>query len=177
MIATFIPAGKGGISYFSYFHGLLNIQKGSTMTVEVKKFEELSVNELYAILQLRAGVFVVEQKCAYQDLDGNDQKALHIIGTKNAELVAYTRIFKPVANSHVCCIGRVVVRDSQRTHGYGRMIMKASLEAVNTYFKETSLQLSAQIYLRKFYKSLGFREVGEEYMEDGIPHIKMILND
>jgi len=147
------------------------------MTIEVKKFEALSVDEFYAILQLRADVFVVEQRCAYQDLDGKDQKALHIIGTKNTKVVAYTRIFKPGGNTLKCIIGRVVVRDSERSHGYGRMIMRASIEAVNSYFKDTTVQLSAQSYLRKFYKSLGFREVGEEYLEDGIPHIKMILSD
>lgn len=144
------------------------------MNITVKKFEELSIAELYGILQLRAEVFVVEQDCAYQDLDDKDQKALHIIGTKNNQVVAYTRIFKPGDYFKEASIGRVVVKDSERKYGYGYEIMNASIKAVHEHLNETKIHLSAQAYLKKFYNSLGFKQVGEEYLEDDIPHIGML---
>ncbi|MBT8185131.1 MAG: GNAT family N-acetyltransferase [Eudoraea sp.] len=143
------------------------------MKVEVKDFKELTTEELYKILQLRAEVFVVEQNCAYQDLDGKDGKALHIIGTKDKEVVAYTRVFAPGDNHDQASIGRVVVKNDQRTYGYGRQIMLASIRAIQENFQTSKIQLSAQSYLRKFYNDLDFSEVGEEYLEDGIPHILM----
>lgn len=143
------------------------------MKVTTKNFEEITAEELYKILQLRAAVFVVEQDCAYQDLDGKDQKALHIIGTKNDEIVAYTRVFAAGDYMKKVCIGRVVVKQDQRTYGYGKEIMIASMEAIKNKFKTTEICLSAQTYLIKFYNDLGFVRVGEEYLEDGIPHIMM----
>ena len=144
------------------------------MNITVKKFNELSIDELYGILQLRAEAFVVEQDCAYQDLDGKDQKALHVIGTKNNEVVAYTRIFKPGDYFEETSIGRVVVKNPERKYGYGYEIMNASIKVVHEYFNETKIHLSAQTYLKKFYNSLGFKQVGEGYLEDGIPHIGML---
>ena len=144
------------------------------MKISVKSFDELSVYELYGILQLRAEVFVVEQDCSYQDLDDKDQKALHVIGTKNNKIVAYARIFKPGDYFKEASIGRVVVKDSEREYGYGYDIMNASIEAVHNYLKEDVIFLSAQTYLKKFYNSLGFKQVGEGYLEDGIPHIGML---
>ncbi|MBT8299447.1 MAG: GNAT family N-acetyltransferase [Maribacter sp.] len=149
------------------------------MNITVKKFEELTLSELYGILQLRAEVFVVEQDCAYQDLDNKDQKALHVIGIKNNEVVAYSRIFRSGDYFKEASIGRVVVKNSERKYGYGYEIMNASIKVVNEHFNDTSIHLSAQTYLKKFYNSLGFEQVGEGYLEDGIPHIGMQkkLND
>lgn len=144
------------------------------MKIEIKKFADIKSPELYKILQLRAAVFVVEQDCAYQDLDGKDQKALHVIGTHNNEVVAYTRIFTPGDYMDDACIGRVVVKANQRQHGYGKEIVKASIKAIEDFYQVTRVQLSAQTYLKQFYNSLGFQEIGEEYLEDGIPHINMI---
>ncbi len=144
------------------------------MHIEVKKFQELTVNQLYDILQLRSEVFVVEQDCVYQDLDGKDHNALHVIGIKDGAVVAYTRIFKSGDYFDQASIGRVVVKSSERKFGYGVDIMKASIEAVETYFKETTIHISAQCYLLKFYNSLGFESVGGEYLEDGIPHVGMV---
>ena len=144
------------------------------LTISVKTFAELNTNQLYNVLQLRSEVFVVEQDCVYQDLDGKDQKAIHIIGTKNDKIVAYTRIFKAGDYLEQTSIGRVVVKDGERKHGYGLDIMKASIKAVTTQFGETTIALSAQTYLKQFYNSLGFKEVGEEYLEDGIPHVMMV---
>ncbi len=144
------------------------------LKISVKTFEEMNTAELYDLLQLRSEIFVVEQDCVYQDLDGKDQKALHIIGTKNNRIVAYTRIFKAGDYLAQASIGRVVVKEGERQHGYGVAIMTASIKAVEEQFKETSIALSAQTYLKRFYNSLGFIEKGGEYLEDGIPHVMMV---
>ncbi len=139
-----------------------------------KKFNELSLNELYSALQLRSEVFGVEQDCIYQDLDGKDSIALHVLGTKNGQLVAYTRIFAPGDYFKEASIGRVVVKQSERKFGYGFKIMEASIRAVEDYYKVRAIHLSAQAYLKSFYNSLGFEVIGEGYLEDGIPHIGMV---
>lgn len=142
--------------------------------ITVKSYQDLSTEELYALLQLRSEVFVVEQDCVYQDIDGKDQKALHVLGFKNGNLIAYSRVFAPGDYFKEASIGRVVVKASERKHQYGYDIMKASIKAIEKQFKETTIKVSAQTYLKRFYNTLGFFEVGEEYLEDGIPHIAMI---
>ncbi len=144
------------------------------MEIQAKRFQELSLDELYQLLQLRNEVFVVEQDCVYQDLDGKDQKALHVFGKKNGQIVAYTRIFAPGDYFKEASIGRVVVKGTERKYGYGMDIMKASVAMVQEHFKENTIHLSAQVYLKKFYNTLGFEQVGEGYLEDGIPHIGML---
>ncbi|QWX83622.1 GNAT family N-acetyltransferase [Cellulophaga sp. HaHaR_3_176] len=144
------------------------------LTIVVKTFSELNTQELYAILQLRSEVFVVEQDCVYQDVDGKDQKAIHVLGFKGDDVVAYTRIFKAGDYFKEASIGRVVVSQKTRKDGYGVEIMKASIQAVKDCYNETTIRISAQKYLLKFYTSLGFTAVGNEYLEDGIPHINMI---
>ncbi|MGB5435499.1 MAG: GNAT family N-acetyltransferase, partial [Maribacter sp.] len=144
------------------------------MDVTIKEFKALTLEELYGILQLRSEVFVVEQDCVYQDLDGNDQKALHVIGFKNDKIIAYTRIFKPGDYFEEASIGRVVVSPSTRKEGCGVEIMKASIQAVKEKYNETTMRISAQKYLLKFYNALGFVQDGEEYLEDGIPHVAML---
>lgn len=146
------------------------------MEISVRTFEELSNSELYQILRLRSEVFVVEQDCVYQDLDNKDQKAIHVFGVKENKVVAYTRIFKPGDYFENPSIGRVVVEKEERKHGYGKVIMQASLNEIGKRFPTCSIELSAQTYLIKFYNDLGFSTFGEEYLEDGIPHIRMILN-
>ncbi|MFV8225356.1 GNAT family N-acetyltransferase [Christiangramia aquimixticola] len=144
------------------------------LKIEVKKFSELSLAELYDILQLRSEVFVVEQDCVYQDIDGKDAEALHVIGWKNNKIVAYTRCFKPGYYFEQASIGRVIVKQSERKFGYGHDIMKASAQAIEQHYNTTNIKLSAQQYLIKFYESHGYRTVGEGYLEDGIPHIGMV---
>lgn len=144
------------------------------LNIEVKKFSELTLTELYDILQLRSEVFVVEQDCVYQDIDGKDAEALHVIGFKNDKVVAYTRCFKPGYYFEEAAIGRVVVKDSERKYGYGHEIMNASDKAIKDHFNTSNIKLSAQQYLIKFYESHGYRTTGEGYLEDGIPHIAMI---
>lgn len=144
------------------------------LKTKIKSFKELTASELYDILQLRSAVFVVEQDCVYQDIDGKDQKALHVLGFKNEILIAYTRIFKPGDYFEEASIGRVLVAKNERSHNYGNHIMKASIDAVNNHLKERTIKISAQAYLKNFYTELGFKAVGNEYLEDNIPHIAMI---
>jgi len=144
------------------------------MTISIKTFKQLSTKELYQILQLRSEVFVVEQNCAYQDVDDKDQKALHVLGIKNKKIVAYTRIFRPGDYFDNTSIGRVVVKKEERKHGFGKDIMLASLKAIKVEIGVVKVELSAQVYLKRFYNDLGFTEIGEEYLEDGIPHIRML---
>ena len=143
------------------------------MNFTAKYFSELNTTELYEILQLRSEVFVVEQDCVYQDIDFKDQKSLHIIGYKNNKIVAYTRIFKPGDYFDNASIGRVLVVASERKYGLGHELMKASITAIKKHFKVTKITVSAQKYLKKFYETHLFTQIGEEYLEDGIPHIRM----
>ena len=139
-----------------------------------KPFEDLSVKELYAILSLRSEVFVVEQNCVYQDVDKLDQKALHIFGIKNGHLIAYARIFKPGDYFDQASIGRVVVKKEERKHEYGHDLIAYTIDFIHTSLDESIIKLSAQTYLRKFYESHGFKKIGKDYLEDGIPHIAML---
>ncbi|WP_308991735.1 GNAT family N-acetyltransferase [Mariniflexile litorale] len=141
---------------------------------QIKTFSELTSEELYSILQLRSEVFVVEQDCVYQDIDGKDDKALHVLGIKNQKIIAYSRVFKPGDYFEYASIGRVVIAKNQRAFKYGYDLMKTSVEAVETYFKEKTIKISAQAHLKSFYNNCGFIEFGEEYLEDDIPHIAMI---
>jgi ElaA protein len=140
----------------------------------IKSFKEFTVDELYEILQLRSEIFVVEQDCVYQDIDFKDQKSLHVFSRKNKKIVAYTRIFKPGDYFENASIGRVLVSASERKFGYGHDLMKATIKAVQDRFKVDAITISAQEYLKKFYETHNFIQVGKGYLEDGIPHIEMI---
>ena len=146
------------------------------MEITTKTFKELTKEELYELLSLRCQVFVVEQNCAYQDLDNKDQKALHVIGKKADKIVAYTRVFKPGDYFKNPSIGRVLVEESSRKSSLGKDIMLGSMDTIKRLFKNSIVELSAQTYLKKFYRDLGFIENGKEYLEDGIPHIRMLLH-
>lgn len=144
------------------------------MTIKIKIFKELSLTQLYQILQLRAEVFVVEQNCVYQDIDGKDQKALHIMGFENEQLVAYTRCFDKGYYFEEASIGRVIVKEGFRDKGYGHIILQASIAEIENRYNTSAIKLSAQQYLTRFYESHGFEKTGEGYLEDGIPHIAMV---
>ncbi|UMB53033.1 GNAT family N-acetyltransferase [Lutibacter sp. A64] len=147
------------------------------LKIKAKSFNELTTIELYNLLQLRSKVFVVEQNCVYQDIDAKDQKALHILGFKNNKIVAYTRIFKPGDYFDKASIGRVVVAENERKYGYGHLIMEYSIKAIDNFFNEKIIKISAQKYLKEFYKSHNFIQIGEEYLEDNIPHIAMVKSN
>ena len=140
----------------------------------LKKFEDLTPHELYAIIQLRNEVFVVEQNCAYQDADNKDQESWHLMGWQGDLLAAYTRILPPGIVYNQPSIGRVVTAPAVRKTGIGKELMKKSIESVEKLFGKTSIQIGAQFYLKDFYESLGFRQSSEMYLEDGIEHIEMI---
>ena len=140
---------------------------------KIKRFETLSVKELYALLQLRAEVFIVEQNCVYQDIDGKDEKALHLMGEDNGEIVAYARLFKPHDYFEAASIGRVVVKETSRANKLGHILMREAIHAVKTHFDQRKITISAQLYLKKFYESHGFIQTSEMYLEDDIPHIEM----
>ena len=141
-----------------------------------KTFSELNIEELYQILRLRSEVFVVEQDCVYQDIDNKDQNAIHLYYIDNDEIVAYTRIFKAGHYYENPCIGRVVVSKKNRGKDLGKKIMIDSIEYIKQNIKGEKIELSAQKYLDKFYKDLGFYKIGEDYLEDGIPHQRMIFD-
>ncbi|MEN8857739.1 MAG: GNAT family N-acetyltransferase [Flavobacteriaceae bacterium] len=146
------------------------------MEFVVKKFNELSIQELYTILQLRSEVFVVEQDCVYQDIDYKDQKAFHILGIKEEKIIAYARIFNSGDYFSKPSIGRIIVKENQRKYKYGFQLVEESIQYIEDNFIEKTILISAQTYLTKFYNSLGFIQQGEGYLEDGIPHIKMLRN-
>jgi ElaA protein len=140
----------------------------------IKSFKEFTIHELYEILQLRSEIFVVEQDCVYQDIDFKDQKSLHVFSRKNNKIVSYTRIFKPGDYFKNASIGRVLVLASERKFGYGHDVKKAAIIAIESHFKTNIITISAQEYLKKFYEVHHFTQVGNGYLEDGIPHIEMI---
>jgi len=140
---------------------------------KIKPFEALSLSELYSVLQLRSEVFVVEQNCVYQDIDGKDKKALHVIGEFEGTTVAYCRLFQPGDYFDQASIGRVIVKETFRDKKWGHDLINEAIGAVLSQFGESQITISAQLYLKRFYESHGFIQTSEEYLEDGIPHIEM----
>ena len=145
------------------------------MKIVVKRFNELSVEEIYQILKVRADVFIIEQKCIYKDIDGKDEKAMHVMGKNNNEIIAYTIILDSGECYDFPSISRVVVNKKNRGEERGKEIMKETIKYIVEELKEKTIVLAAQKYLEKFYRELGFIAEGEEYLEDEIPHQKMIL--
>ena len=140
---------------------------------KIKPFKELSLVELYSVLQLRSEVFVVEQNCVYQDIDGKDQKALHLLGEFDSEIVAYARLFGAGDYFENASIGRVVVGTAYRDKKWGHESMKQAISEIEDHFKTKKITISAQLYLQRFYESHGFVVTSETYLEDDIPHIEM----
>lgn len=146
-----------------------------TLTWTTKPYHTLTLNELYTLLQLRSEVFVVEQSCAFQDIDGQDEAALHLLGhTDTGELAAYARLFEAGISYPEASIGRVVVSPRYRRYGLGRDLLRHAIAECAALFGEQPIQIGAQLYLKAFYESFGFRQHGEGYLEDGIPHIHMV---
>ncbi|CZQ96934.1 GNAT family N-acetyltransferase [Trichococcus ilyis] len=139
----------------------------------IKSFEELTAKELHLIYKERTAVFVVEQNCPYQEVDDTDLVSIHFFKQLDDRLLAYARLI-PEPDS--VRIGRVLVPQSERTHGYGQELMQIVLEYAKLHFPELPIHAQAQAYLQQFYASFGFRPVSEIYLEDDIPHIDMIIN-
>lgn len=144
------------------------------VTWTCKYFPDLNTGELYAILRLRNEVFIVEQNCPYMDLDNKDQDCYHLMGWKNDQLIAYTRLLPPGLAYPQTSIGRVVSSPGARRTGIGRELMKASIEQCKILFGDTPIRIGAQLYLQEFYTSFGFTACSDIYLEDGIRHIEMI---
>lgn len=140
-----------------------------------KPFRDITVYELYAIMRLRIEVFVVEQNCPFQDADNKDQHCLHLCGWDGDILAAYVRIVPPGISYEQPSIGRVVTAASHRGTGTGRALMLRAIEDCQSFFGRAKIKIGAQLYLKKFYESLGFIQTSEPYLEDGIEHIEMIF--
>ena len=138
-----------------------------------KKFDELTPKELYAILQLRNEVFVVEQNCVFQDADNKDQPSYHFMLWDDELLAGYTRLVPPGIAYEFASVGRVVTSPQRRSTGIGKILMQKSIEEIEKLFGKSSIKLGAQLYLKKFYEAFGFIQSGEIYLEDGIQHIEM----
>jgi ElaA protein len=142
----------------------------------IKSFEELSNEELYQILRLRSEVFVVEQNCVFQDMDNKDQESLHVMCYIDDKLAAYTRILPQGLSFEEVSIGRVITSPFYRGLGLGKEIMERSIAVCEKQFGSRPIRIGAQHYLKKFYNELGFVEIGNVYIEDGIEHIEMVKN-
>ena len=155
---------------------LVKILQGvENMTWHIATFNELSNDDLYQILKRRTDIFVVEQNCAYPELDNNDQKSTHYYLKKGEEIIAYARIIPKGSKYPVVSIGRVLVTEENRGHGYARELMVRVINFIKNEWNEQTIQIQAQEYLNDFYSSLGFKQISEPYLEDGIPHIDMLF--
>lgn len=144
------------------------------MEIVIKHFNELNTKELYGILKLRSEVFVVEQRCIYQDIDGHDTDGFHLILKVENQIVGCLRILKKGVTFNQVSIGRVCVKESHRGQKIAQRMMKRAIRFIQSEIMEEEIKISAQTYLIKFYERLGFNEVSDKYLEDGIPHIDMI---
>jgi ElaA protein len=144
---------------------------GMTAVLHKKRFDELTTDELYELLRIRSEVFVVEQDCVYQDLDGDDQPSLHLWLTEGDKVVALCRVCPAGTHMERVSIGRVIT--TVRGKGYGKLIMLAGIEAAKAHFDAQSIDIEAQEYARGFYEQVGFRQSSDPFILDGIPHIRM----
>ena len=138
-----------------------------------REFAQLTLDELYAILKLRIEVFVLEQRCFYQDLDGLDRQALHVFASDGNDVVAAARVFGPGVREEAVVIGRVLTAPSLRKSGLGRELMSRTLAAVEARWGDARIRLNAQKCVERFYASFGFVRAGDDFLEDDIPHLPM----
>lgn len=148
--------------------------KNKDVIWKIKPFEKLTVPEFHAIAKARIDVFIVEQNCPYPDLDGADDKAVHIWAEYNSEIIAYCRIFQTGLKYKEASIGRVLTNQNFRKMDFGRILMKLAIGTIEARFRTYSIKISAQNYLLHFYADFGFTTLGESYLEDEIPHTEMI---
>ena len=144
------------------------------MEIIIKRFRELTAKELYEILRARAQVFIIEQSCLYQDVDGKDYHAHHLFMLDDDRVVGYLRILDRGISYDEVSIGRVMVDSQYRGNGLAENLMKSAIDFIEHSMNERKIRISAQSYLTDFYKNLGFKIESEEYLEDLIPHIEML---
>ncbi|MER1958917.1 MAG: GNAT family N-acetyltransferase [Solibacillus sp.] len=145
------------------------------MNFTLKTFDQLTNTELYNILQERTNVFIVEQNCPYPEVDGKDGQSYHLYKEENGEIVAYLRILPPGVSYAELSIGRVLVKKEYRGQGLAHSLMAQALQFISDELNETTVKIQAQDYLRNFYSSFGFEAISEVYLDDGIPHVDMLL--
>ncbi|SDK30197.1 GNAT family N-acetyltransferase [Sediminibacillus albus] len=145
------------------------------MSWKLKTFKQLNPEELYAIIQTRIDVFVVEQNCPYRELDGHDKQAVHLLYAENGTIIAYARLLPRETVYPQASIGRVLVHGQHRKKGFAKALLGKSIEYIATEWKEKEIKIQAQAYLRNFYSSFGFKAISGIYLDDGIPHIDMQL--
>ncbi len=143
----------------------------SQLHFHIKSFPELTTSELYSLLRVRSQVFVVEQNCVYQDLDGDDQQSFHLWLTRSTQILALARVCPAGTHMTEVSIGRVIT--TERGKGYGKLIMSRAIDAAIQHFHAQCIDIEAQEYARGFYESVGFRKSSDTFMLDGIPHIRM----
>lgn len=143
------------------------------MQWKLKKFNELELDELYEILALRSEIFVVEQECPYQDCDGKDRKSQHLFLEDNGQIVACLRIIEKGVSFDEFSIGRIVVKKEYRGKNIAREMISKAIKFIEEEWHGDRIKIQAQSYLLNFYKSFGFKEISEEYLEDNIPHTDM----
>ena len=147
------------------------MSNGQELVLHKKPFLQLTTDELYALLRVRSEVFVVEQNCVYQDLDGDDQEAILLWLTLEDKIVALARVCPAGTHMTEISIGRVIT--TERGKGYGKQIMLDAIDAAIEHFGATNIDIEAQEYAKGFYEGVGFKQSSETFMLDGIPHIKM----
>lgn len=141
-----------------------------------RTYDQLTKDELYIILKERVDIFVVEQECPYPEMDGYDKKALHLFLRKGEKIIAYARLLPNHTKYEEASIGRVIVKKQYRGKGYARELMKRSISIMQDDWQEKKIKLQGQEYLRHFYGSFGFKEISDVYLDDGIPHVDMMLD-
>ena len=143
------------------------------MELFVRRFDELDIHDLYEIMKLRCDVFIVEQECHYEDIDGRDINAIHVYLKDNNEIVGYIRILDKGVLFKEVSIGRVIAK--RRRVGIGSELLKAGLKAAKKYYNADKIKIEAQVYAKSFYERVGFKVCGAEFLEDGIPHVPMVV--
>lgn len=143
------------------------------MELFVRRFDELDIHDLYEIMKLRCDVFIVEQECHYEDIDGRDINAIHVYLKDNNEIVGYLRILDKGVLFKEVSIGRVIAK--RRRVGIGSELLKAGLIAAKKYYNADKIKIEAQVYVKSFYERVGFKVCGAEFLEDGIPHVPMVV--
>ena len=144
------------------------------MEIYIKRFEELSSEELYEIIKIRVAIFCLEQNCLYQDLDDKDKKAYHVYIKENDKIKAYLRVLDKAISFDEISIGRVLT--TERGVGFGNIILKEGIRVAKEKINADKIKIEAQSYAKGYYEKFGFKQISDEFLEDGIPHIKMILN-
>ena len=145
------------------------------LVLHKKLFRELTVDELYELLRVRAEVFVVEQDCVYQDLDGDDQVSVHLWLTDGGKVVALCRVCPAGTHMEEVSIGRVIT--TERGKGYGKRIMLEGIKVAQEHFNAKRIDIEGPDYARGFYEQVGFRPSSAPFLPDGLPHIRMPWTD